>query len=192
MSLGTSIRQSRLLAAVARGDAALFDLVCSHRNAALDRVMILLTRSGDALAYVGVALAGIAIGGDAGEACIRAAVAAGLATAIAYVPKRLVARPRPTRADPDRTALLEPPDAWSFPSSHTAAAVATACAFGAALGPAAFLAAFGWALAVGVSRVYVGAHYPLDVMIGAMLGAVVALELGGFAAGVGAALAIGV
>jgi undecaprenyl-diphosphatase len=178
MRLATSGRYGRLLGVVARRDAALFDLICAHRTHALTRLMIAATRSGDAWTYLALGLTGIALGGSFGAALVRAAVAAGAACVLGYVPKRLIARPRPTHASPFRVALLDPPDAWSFPSSHTAAAVAAACVLGAALGPAALVPALLWAIVVGVSRVYVGAHYPLDVVMGGALGAIVAIALG--------------
>jgi len=73
----------------------------------------------------------------------------------------------------DEALLLEPlaenPDRFSFPSGHTAAAFAVAVAFAGepgGLGPLALLLATG----IGLSRVYLGAHYPLDVAAGGMLG----------------------
>jgi len=86
--------------------------------------------------------------------------------------RRLIDRPRPWR----RYALPEPlvaaPKDPSFPSGH--ATIAFACAtvlsyFKPRLAPAFFLLA----LAIGFSRVYVGVHYPLDVVGGAVLGVAV-------------------
>src|SRR5262249_3804015 len=151
MRIGPSIRHNRLLAVVARRDAALFDLICAHRTLALSRLMVFATRSGDARTYLLIAALGFVVGGPTGAALIGTAAAAGLASAIAYIPKRLIARPRPTRALPLRIALVELPDAWSFPSSHTATAVAAACVFGAAFGPVGLAFALLWAFAVGIS-----------------------------------------
>jgi undecaprenyl-diphosphatase len=66
-------------------------------------------------------------------------------------------------------ALAENPDRFSFPSGHTTAAFAAAVALAGApygLGPAALVLAVG----IGASRVYLGAHYPLDVGVGVVLG----------------------
>lgn len=65
--------------------------------------------------------------------------------------------------------LVHPPAGSSWPSGHTAVAVATATVL-ARRGPrtAAFAVALaGW---VGVTRVYVGAHHPTDVVGGAGIG----------------------
>ncbi|WP_326668141.1 phosphatase PAP2 family protein [Streptomyces sp. NBC_01257] len=65
---------------------------------------------------------------------------------------------------------------WSFPSNHAAIAAAAATAIWLAdrrLGAAALTAA----LLMGASRVWVGAHYPHDVLIGLLAGALVAWPL---------------
>jgi undecaprenyl-diphosphatase len=173
-------RRHGALALIAHHDGALFDFVCARRNARLDRFMIRVTRSGGLATYVALAIAGWIVGANEGRLLLAAATAAGLAAAIGYVPKRLVARPRPTCASASRHALLKHPDAWSFPSSHTATAFAAAITLGVALGPGALAFLLGWAAVVGISRVYVGAHYPLDVLMGAILGTTVALTLAGF------------
>jgi len=64
----------------------------------------------------------------------------------------------------------------SFPSNHAVngSALATLTALHLPkLGPLALALAF----IVGYSRVYVGAHYPLDVLVGSVLGVLVALVL---------------
>ncbi|MET7646776.1 phosphatase PAP2 family protein [Streptomyces sp. NPDC005426] len=65
---------------------------------------------------------------------------------------------------------------WSFPSNHAAIAAAAATALWLTdrrLGAVAFAAA----LLMGASRVWVGAHYPHDVLIGLLTGALVAWPL---------------
>jgi undecaprenyl-diphosphatase len=92
-----------------------------------------------------------------------------LGTLLSQVLKRSLNRPRPTSAIVGFEALAENPDRFSFPSGHATAAFAAAVALAGApfgLGPAALALAAG----IGLSRVYLGAHYPLDVAVGVVLG----------------------
>lgn len=68
------------------------------------------------------------------------------------------------------------PGDWSFPSNHTVVAFAAAVALflvNRRLGWVSLLAA----VALGASRVYVGAHYPHDVVVGAVVGVLVTIPL---------------
>ncbi len=102
---------------------------------------------------------------------LRLAAATTLATLASQALKRSLTRARPDSAISGFEALTANPDRFSFPSGHTAAAFAVAIAFAGepfGLGPLSLLLGTGIAL----SRVYLGAHYPLDVGAGAALGAV--------------------
>jgi undecaprenyl-diphosphatase len=101
---------------------------------------------------------------------LRLAAASGLATLASQALKRSLTRARPDSAIHGFEALAANPDRFSFPSGHTSAAFAVAVAFAGepyALGPLSLLLGVG----IGLSRVYLGAHYPLDVGAGAVLGA---------------------
>ncbi len=96
------------------------------------------------------------------------------ATVVNVVVKPLGRRRRPERAGSevpvDRHVRM--PASRSFPSGHTAAAVAFAGGVGRAL-PAAGVPLHALAALVGYSRVHTGVHYPGDVLGGALLGAMI-------------------
>jgi membrane-associated phospholipid phosphatase len=81
--------------------------------------------------------------------------------------KRVVRRPRPILGDHHPHRLRRPKDT-SFPSGHSASAATMAMLLSED-----GLAPLWWsiALAVGVSRVYVGVHHPSDVAAGLAVGA---------------------
>lgn len=84
--------------------------------------------------------------------------------------KNLVARPRPFLTLSDVRLLADKPGQFSFPSGHTTTSFAPAVVFyrkNKTVGRAALILA----ACIGFSRIYVGVHYPLDVLGGALLGA---------------------
>lgn len=76
------------------------------------------------------------------------------------------------RARPHVSHLVTLPTSGSFPSGH--AATSFACAVVLAAAVPRWRVAFGvLAAAIAYSRLYTGVHYPLDVLVGAVLGALV-------------------
>ena len=92
--------------------------------------------------------------------------------------KELVARPRPFMSLADINNLA-PEKGFSFPSGH--AAVAFMAAFILARYFKKPVLLFLLASLVAVSRVYLGAHYPLDAIAGSCLGLVLGYILSHFA-----------
>jgi undecaprenyl-diphosphatase len=133
------------------------------------RLMRAFTRMGDASTWTLSSLALIAAGGPASRYGRLMGYSALLATLLAQALKRVCRRRRPSSGIHGFTALADNPDAFSFPSGHTTVAFAAAIAL-AGQGPWLGPLYFGLAFAIGLSRVYLGAHYPLDVGVGALLG----------------------
>lgn len=111
------------------------------------------------------------------QGAIAALLAAGGALAVNQVLAALWDRPRPFVAHPNQVHhLLAHGADGSFPSDHAAAAFAIATVLFAhhrRLG----LVALAAAAVVGYARVYVGDHYPSDVLSGAAIGVVAGLAL---------------
>jgi membrane-associated phospholipid phosphatase len=99
-----------------------------------------------------------------------AAVAAGAAWALANLAKAIADRPRPYEAVAGAVLRQQPAHGTSFPSSHTAVTVAVIIALVPFLPGALAAVAVAYAVLVGWSRVYLGVHYPLDVLAGAGIG----------------------
>ena len=134
-----------------------------------------LTRLGDASGWTVIGLCLLATFTETGTLlALRLAAAAGLATLLSQALKRTLTRTRPDLAIDGFEPLASNPDRFSFPSGHTTAAFAVAAAYAGApygLGPVALALAVG----IGASRVYLGAHYPLDVGAGLLLGTLAGL-----------------
>ena len=144
-----------------------------------------LTRAGNTSSWTLAVLALFASGPPFTVLSARLAAGTLLGTLFSQVLKRSLHRPRPTSAIVGFEALADNPDRFSFPSGHTTAAFAAAVALAGApfgIGPAAMVLAVG----IGASRVYLGAHYPLDVAAGVVLGTAagalsrIGLGVGGF------------
>ena len=135
------------------------------------RLMRALTHLGDPASWLLLGLVLGLSGGSGPHYCALLGTAAGVALLIAQPLKRLCCRRRPSCGIGGFAALAKNPDVFSFPSGHTSVAFAVAVAFA---GHSGMLGGLFLALAAGiaVSRVYLGAHYPLDVAAGVLVGAV--------------------
>jgi undecaprenyl-diphosphatase len=153
-----------------RQDASLLARVRRNQRPWVNRLMTMLTRAGEPASWiVHCSLLALAAGAAGWRLPVLLATGVLAATAGSQVLKRMFRRPRPNKGIPGFVALLEDPDAFSFPSGHTAVAFGAATALVSADGSLA-AAELAFATAIGCSRVYLGAHYPADVVAGALLG----------------------
>lgn len=129
------------------------------RGTMLDVLMPVVTELGNGIVLVGLAIALYAAGDERTRRYARLAVVAFAVVGLAVqLTKHIVGRERPLGGSFD-----------SFPSGHTTEAFCMALIWGdrwrGLRAPFILLAAF-----VGFSRVYLMAHYPLDVVAGMALG----------------------
>lgn len=97
-----------------------------------------------------------------------------IAAVITIVLKLIIHRGTPTSAFSPWLRIELLPEWYVFPSGHTSRAFALA-AITAKLYPRWRVPLYCGAALIGFSRVYVGAHYPTDVIAGAILGTIVSM-----------------
>lgn len=84
--------------------------------------------------------------------------------------KNLVARTRPYEVIEGLTYLVRRPSEYSFPSGHAGSSFAAACVMLRKLPKRYGIPAFVLAVLIALSRLYVGVHYPSDVLFGVISG----------------------
>ena len=90
--------------------------------------------------------------------------------------KNIICRVRPCNIDFSIKMLVSRPDSYGFPSNHSASAFAAATALLVTLKKKRW-AILGYILAtaIALSRLYVFVHFPSDVLVGAIVGSLIAL-----------------
>jgi undecaprenyl-diphosphatase len=157
-------------------DIEVFLHINKQHYAPLDPFMILITQLGRELVWPIVIVVLFTFGGATGKkAALIMALAMIVLIPIGMLMKEIVARPRPFI--PDTEVILAADSKYGYPSGHSLIVVAGATVSVAVLYrnsswkmKAASMALAVEASIVCFSRIYVGAHYPLDVLGGILLG----------------------
>jgi membrane-associated phospholipid phosphatase len=159
-----------------RVDVAIYDAILRTPTPNLDRKLSRLTQAADySRLWLGSAAILAATRGSHGRRAAVTGLASIVVTSAAanLVFKPLGRRPRPdpSQAPVDRRAPM--PASSSFPSGHSASAMAFATGVGTVL-PLEAVPIRALATTVAYSRVHTGVHYPADVLAGAFLGTTLA------------------
>ncbi len=163
---------SRALAGLGVADVRLLRLARTRGHTpGLDRVAARFTLLGEhAGVWLAIGVAGAAVDAPRRGRWARATGTVAGTYALNTAIKLLVRRRRPRLRG--LAALIDTPTTLSFPSAHASTAFAGALAYSRLGLPASALYAL--AAKLSYSRLYLGVHYPSDVLAGAALGTVVA------------------
>ena len=113
-------------------------------------------------------------GGPVGGSAAARMIGVGAVNVILYkIVKRWIARPRPYCTCPGIRACARSLDEFSFPSGHTLHSVAFSLIL-TVYYPMFALVVWPLTALIAVSRVVLGLHYPSDVVVGALIGAITA------------------
>jgi undecaprenyl-diphosphatase len=155
---------------IVRCDRALFRALTAWRPEKLTGFVIWITGLGDTRAWVILGLV-CAFSGAAGLNLAGLMVLGGLLSIVSTnLLKFAVQRPRPFEAGLDRR-LIDEPFGNSFPSGHSTQALTIVTAVGV-LYPNVAVPLYCLGLTIAMSRIYLGVHFPLDVLLGIALGTV--------------------
>ncbi|OPX42374.1 undecaprenyl pyrophosphate phosphatase [Ruminiclostridium hungatei] len=138
----------------------------------LDAVMPLLTYLGSGAVTISFCLLIIGLGSEGiRDTGIQALISLAVSHLMVQILKRCICRLRPKEVVPDINTFKVSLDYYSFPSGHTAAAFSIATALALNMHGAA-APAYAAASVVAITRLYLGVHYPSDVLAGMFLAVV--------------------
>jgi undecaprenyl-diphosphatase len=152
-------------------------------NSLLDLIMISITNFGSLIAWCIICVLLFVFGGKNGKkVAILGLAALFISNLTVVLLKLMIAEPRPFLTLPNVELLVPENEIYSFPSGHTASSFAAALIIGLKyrlnLKGRTYRLVYpllAFATIIGFSRIYIGVHYPLDVVFGAAVGIISAL-----------------
>ncbi len=152
-------------------DAKLIKLINANiKSDFLDRFMLRFTNLGGVLSTTVFVLILLFFGNREGNIIgIQGTITLAISQTITYGLKSLLSRERPYNILKGLNTFDIILKDYSFPSGHTSASFAIATTVALNI-PKLSIVVFIIALIIGVSRIYLGVHYPTDVVAGMILG----------------------
>ncbi len=150
---------------------SIFLLINRYHSPIVDKLMLFFTSTGNGLILATVILIMLAICDK--KKCFRVfstvLLAGVIGGVLVYLLKYKIGTLRPLSVFPEAHFLGEPLKLGSFPSGHAQLAFSTSAVLAKEYKKSwKFL--YLWALIVGFSRIYIGAHFPIDVIAGGVIG----------------------
>ena len=160
-----------LLAVLLAKDELLLEWITSWRHPFLNSFALLITHLGEwGLIWLVLGTLLLSLHAKLGSGLWRMILALCLTAFVSNVfLKPVIARPRPFTAMEKIEVLGHRPKTFSFPSGHASEAFAGAYAL-TQLYRRARWPSFTLASLIAFSRVYIGVHYPLDIIFGSLIG----------------------
>lgn len=146
------------------------------RNDFLTPLMIFITTLGDAgMIWIGIAIVLLCFKKTRNVGLLVGFSLIGSLVVNNIILKNLVARIRPYEVVEGLSILIEKPGEFSFPSGHTGSSFAAGVILFLACPKKYGIPALVLAFLISISRMYVGVHYPTDVLGGMVTGTIIAV-----------------
>jgi undecaprenyl-diphosphatase len=165
-----------LLTTIHEFDVTMFSWVMGRKNRALfTRIGKWISHTGDGFLYAAYGLyLGLNQGTEEHMLLISALLAFSIERPLYFILKNGFRRNRPQEALNGFRSFIIPSDQFSFPSGHTSGAFLMATLI-SSFYPSLIIPAYFWALSVGLSRIFLGVHFPTDILVGMTMGTTIAL-----------------
>jgi hypothetical protein len=158
-------------AAIARADLAGYRWARTHGHApGVEDAIRTFSKTGEhAALWLAIGAVGMTVDRPRRTQWQKATTGVAAAYVVNTAVKLVARRPRPVLDDLPQ--LIATPTKLSFPSAHASSSFAAARGFAPLLGGKRYI--YPVATAMAASRVYLGVHYPSDILAGALLGTLV-------------------